>query len=1405
MADVASSMSASSPPGGSSGLSLLSDSPDLAIISPGVKEAMDRIFPKSASQLLQQRPSQDGGDGPISSSDVGMGSAESSLFCGLEPSAFGGLTKKGDGIRADPGSVPSESSPAIPQTEPQVTPKTADNGSIQSSEKRPISKLRITKADLEIISSLHSDFDELSNKSYSENSQGKSKENSTNDCYSNDSDSEDMCRPFASVAKAKKKDKKHKKKKRRKEDLNRSDVLNSVITIDSEEEFHKGKRKTRNDINLSEKNLSQRVVIRAFEEDSITSVKEATKRNSTSSRKLSQSLDASPVVQVSSEENSSSMQDLSVSQQSSQNSFPSNWSVSATTSVKDIALASDDVSNISFSSSKENVHSQVRSGIKLPKVRKPFYDVKSDKKRIRNTFPPCCVVLTHLGNISQTCSVEQWSLMDSPTPLSVRLKSLRTLCARGGIKCKHRKKQLKGAAYGNFHDVNNYTGQSEEEFETARGGRSLRKRNQNISYAEPSEFADDLMESGSSRRKSKIKDRSTDRENDSQSESDSSQKKGDSSQNKSESSQKKRKLDPSNMNGEDEKKEQNNKEQKKLVAGKAQHVERKGADGKTQVYVYPSSKLLEKQSKEKSKGRKSDAGTEKSKTLASSHRSLAPVPRSSNVSVLVNSTSQSLQPIQSSVLSPMPLGLSGGLMPLASRPIAPSMFPSSVASTPVVASSTFPMPISTAAAGKPQYCMMKMDGKDVLVQLLPSGMIGPAYSGMQSMVLPGGKRFLLTTPPPSMVAAAGQPRVIGQTILRRAPAPVGVTPIGQPHVVSVASSSGTRFVATSAPMNAAAALADSSGVRSSIPILSSPQLGRITGISVGQAFSLASGSLMATTSFSTAPIPVISSSSSAVVTAASLRDVTSVTSALSSVRPSSAVTSMAAPSSTTVVHSARTPAPSTTRAPVTSSQAVPTSMRSLRVFVPGCSATGTPGHFTTLASVGSGSPLTRLSASSDLLPQRKRSAEKELTAEQKAAKRRKLEKKYPLPPGVVIKTENPDTPSTPTSLKNSSNTNMRSLLRQNVLRQNIVFSTARSGAGGNIQSIRIITPAFASALTNRPVRPGSNIMYRAANVGGRQTVLVPITVGSSGTTSTTGSVMLGLSSSVLSSSTFSSTSTSSTAASQAAITASSIIATSSPSISTLVSNTAITTASSTTATTCTTVVSSAMGAVSTSPPILRRNRGSNSSPLPPVLVPEAAVSSENGRSDSTITSTSSSSCVNDATSEDPAHSDGPSDHVTTPSSGLASTSSRPDTDVSVSCVTGTAAEAPSRATGSTTSNCLTSLPENSVEAGSPSVSLRSGSPAASMGILQSSQAALASLRLLVKAQEANGLKGERMDKLRTLLLQKEELLKSLQKSVLGVEHSGDSSSNAVSSSVDSVVSQDLNGHNGTENDPFVID
>lgn len=66
MAEVANSSSSVS----SSSLPLLSEGPELGILSPGVKEAMDRIFPNSASQFLTTPKKDNRGSHDSSSSNV---------------------------------------------------------------------------------------------------------------------------------------------------------------------------------------------------------------------------------------------------------------------------------------------------------------------------------------------------------------------------------------------------------------------------------------------------------------------------------------------------------------------------------------------------------------------------------------------------------------------------------------------------------------------------------------------------------------------------------------------------------------------------------------------------------------------------------------------------------------------------------------------------------------------------------------------------------------------------------------------------------------------------------------------------------------------------------------------------------------------------------------------------------------------------------------------------------------------------------------------------------------------------------------------------------------------------------------------------------------------------------------
>ena len=80
------------------------------------------------------------------------------------------------------------------------------------------------------------------------------------------------------------------------------------------------------------------------------------------------------------------------------------------------------------------------------------------------------------------------------------------------------------------------------------------------------------------------------------------------------------------------------------------------------------------------------------------------------------------------------------------------------------------------------------------------------------------------------------------------------------------------------------------------------------------------------------------------------------------------------------------------------------------------------------------------------------------------------------------------------------------------------------------------------------------------------------------------------------------------------------------------------------------------------------------------------------------------------------------------------------------------------------------------------------------------QQAIDNLRVLVKAQESRGLKGDRLDKLRILLVKKESDLEALKTSVVPI-----STPPTPSLSPNPLLVDPVDGTVGTETDPFVID
>ena len=988
------------------------------------------------------------------------------------------------------------------------------------------------------------------------------------------SDSEDMCRVFA-VSKKKKKHKK-KKKKNKSSNLDESDFL-----VDSDDDFqHVKKRKARNDLNLNEATLNQRAVMKAIEEGNNVSKEAAKKCSNLSSKTISNVPESSNDENSIVEKNSTDPLELYFSNNLQSQSIENNAYDSHPQSIENNAYDShpQSIGNDTYGSHpsgsnqlcQETVNdtplnkdlfveeqpSRAKSGIKLPKARKKTYKIGDPS--IKSTFPSCYVVLKQLEELPVSCLKENWIVMETPLELSTRLKFLKSLCAMEKIKCRKKKKKK------HFFDVTNCSGQSEEEFLQSHGGKSLRRRNKNISYKEPSEFslpfAEEMDEESLIHKKSK------------------------------KSKQDKELLTMTNPVVE-EKESDLDIRKKKSKTGKYRGseesqknsaknvVEKKSADGTTiqEVVCYPKSTI------------------QSNLPFSNSVPFLTSRPLDSNISTLSNSSN--LIPIPSSVLPSM--NFPGGGLNVQNVRIP---FSTSVTASPLVNLPQVPLSLATQGS-KPQYCMMKMDGKDVLVQLMPSA------AAPQPVLLPGGKRVMMN--PPTQVS---QPRSIAPAFIRNGS--------GNRLLPTNSAQSHARFV-SSTQLPAGLFMNPSVVGGNTVPLIGSPPIASVTTTSVR--------------------VPALGGPQSSVATLGHVGAIS--TSSGSNVR--AVPTPVLTPST-----SVRTSTPASNSLPGTGN------VRNLRVFVPGCSATGTPGHFTTLTTVNSGgSPLTRLSASSQLLPQ-KRAADTVLSADEKAAKRRKLEKKYPLPPGVVIKTESLDVPPPNNPAKTSSG--MRSLLQQNIQ----VFSAPRGPGGSNIQSIRLVSPALATALSNRSGQPVRPVMFRTSNVRG-STLLVPFTVNSSGSSVVT-------------------------------------ISTASP----LISSNLVTGSAGSSAITMSTVVSTtSVSSTSTTA----------SSSLPPPRLHQEGNSRENGINSSSPIST------------------------------------------------------------------CTSVSSNSIGSREQ--------------LLEASQAALDSLKKIVKSQLSLGLKGERLDKLKTLLQQKEAAVQALLTSPpVPSNHSSES-----------VEPGEVNGHVGSEVDPFVID
>ncbi|XP_059166350.1 uncharacterized protein LOC131948700 [Physella acuta] len=1028
------------------------ESPESDLLSPGVKEGMEDPDPVTRHHHEEHTFGED----PLIEPDLLK--KVTALPSDSSTSSATGVSMLIENIPATVEPIPADSNKSprhlftLPEStdSPPITPShqsdTADNDLHRKSEEsKRVGKLRISKADLEIISSGETIQEEarISKKISSFDFPCKDYFISDGVTFSKDK-------------------KKHKKKKKKSSSERKNDYL--FQNVNSEDEFVESKN-SQKDIILSSKGGSQsnlldyQEVFHQLMQDA--SIKHLAPGDSQQSSSLTPQANPGfdknlhlldiPSKQM---ENGSdnNLHGLDIPSNQKENGSDKNLHVlDVPSNLKengplpkigfngDSAIAFEDFSNISTSSSKENELTKRKpSGQKLPPTKRSHYNVVSQKNKIKNTFLPCYIVLTKVDKDLTECrGSAPCQLIDSVLPLSTRVNHLLDMCTSGSIICKKSKRKgviiVEEPMYKNIFEETVLL--DEADLESFQVKRSLRKRDKHISYVEPSE--DDILDEFS-RKRSRSKNKDLALSGDDVPEH-KKKKKTDQCENKSAPGQETNatslafpSLDTSAP--------------KKYPDLESVVDKSFRQDGKKviEVIVYPKAPIPNKKAPENVA---QSAGVEKKSAKSKSRRSdpnshTPPATSSSHISILPSLTRQAPMPA-TPLFPPFP----GALPPVGSHPVP--------------AGTSQPITVPSPGLQKPQYCVMKVDGKDVLLQLVPSRAVNtiPAHSG-NPVLLPGTKKLLMQNPIPLS-------SIVSQTARCSAPlqslsGPV-MAPAAHCNVTSAAFQPlfGLPLVSRNAtPQSLSLATGQQNISLSSLPVISVSQLAGLTSTTGIRPVVFTTSGLMATGPGYTASAPG---------TTSAVRLTSSLTTALSST-----ITPMAAPNSTTVVRSV--PIRPNLRAIVPNQAS--SSLRSIRIFVPGCTTTGTPGRFATLGSVANSSPLTRLTASSDLLPQRKHSADQDLTAEQRAAKRRKLEKKYPLPPGVVIKTEPVDSVPSP-SLPSGG----RSLLPQNIL-----VSSVRPG----MQGIRIIAPSLANALSTRPA--GSNIIYKAAT-GGRQGILVPSSFG----------------------------------------------------------------------------------------------------------------------------------------------------------------------------------------------------------------------------------------------------------------------------------------------------------------------
>ncbi|GFN90057.1 hypothetical protein PoB_001656300 [Plakobranchus ocellatus] len=1064
MAEVANSRGASSQSSTNSSSDMIPDPPEELVLSPSMKAAMDRILPCSASQLLQHKLSLDEdslGRLPQMHSDSSQQKRNSTV----PPGNFAG--NKNQRLSLQNGSFLSAELNIIKENGDVgncMQEKPGGQSSIEKQgEKKSGARKKISRADLEVITA----GDAAAAGFHERTSRRSSFERPSSDVQSKaGSDSDDVSRPFAVVRE------KRKEKRRRKKNHTHSteESHNGSVSVgDSDNDFVSDRHKEKPGHICKEKS-------KAISELPLSDIA------------------AEPIAGKKTFNGGGHALGLPGHELSTLSTSYVNKYLQGPHGRENLPL-SDDMSNNSFSSTKENFENKIRvEHQKLPRVKLPCFHMAKHKNKIRKTFPPCFVVIEQISALltqadSRVLNLAHLSqdgseLPGKVLPLSVRLKNLSRSCAKGLISCRKQKRDKKiaeakkNADFGEISILD-----SEDDFEVSRGGRSLRKRDKTISYVEPTE-ADIFLEYSRKRSRSKTKEDSEE--------------------------VKRRKLnapteEPTVLND----KSDNSKNDKNLPSAEAlakdknkrlpppplhDYARARPANGGVQeVVIYPKAPVGKESS---SKG--------KSKTIEI--RPAIPVSSVAPTTIIQSMLSNQHM---SGLISRFPPYLTS--MPTSSGMLSASTMSSSLTGAGITAST----PV------RPQFCMVKMDGKDVLLQVLPPSAPGAASQG-STLLLPGGKRLVV---PPS--------HHLSQQISR---APRLMTP----------------FPSSTMPMPLTSPLPPGLTAAPVISTISTQRL-PLTIPSVSTSQNLSVQATSSSSSSRTAPprtlIPVtVYPPTSAAVTASAPAPPRTATLTSSTTRPLPVSSvSMAAPYSTSVVRNICMSAPNL-RAAVPNQ---PTSVRSVRIFVPGCQATGMPSRFATLGSVtATSNALTRLSASSDLLPQRKQANDK-LTPEQRAEKRRKLEKKYPLPPGVVIKTEPLESPSH----TQSSASYGRSLLPGSIQ----VLSTARRPG---MQSIRFANPA---SLSSGSFVPLTNFIVRAASGDGRQTILIPSSLGML----TTGATARSSGTSVSSVSSVGSTLSSSSSASSTSIIVTTVSSTLGGTISILSSVTsAVSTCSTTVTTSC---------------------------------------------------------------------------------------------------------------------------------------------------------------------------------------------------------------------------------------------